>query len=248
VKSEFAEFIVRVPVFSALLPQAACHGSAMKTATGFVVRNPLELLIGFVRHWYPMYDGVQVPQDNSLRVTEIALSTMISSRISGNTGGAIWRDARCAVEKALAEIPHEVDLLDIPEGEAIPGEEGMSCAISAMCDITRCKLSVATKILHKKRPGLIPIFDSVVEGLYWPTWCPSVKDRAWGDYAVELTRWVHKDMLSVSSELRKLRDRMQKNRTPMTGCRILNVLMWAVRSENEDWLRELGKGAPFSST
>ena len=64
---------------------------------------------------------------------------------------------------------------------------------------------MATKILHKKRPGLIQIFDSMVEGHYYPTWCPSVKGRSWGDYAVALTRLVHKDMVSVADELQSLR-------------------------------------------
>jgi hypothetical protein len=44
-------------------------------------------------------------------------------------------------------------------------------------------------------------------------------------------------------ELRALRSMLAKNGTPMTACRILNVLMWAVLSENEEWLRELVRSA-----
>ena len=83
----------------------------MQTASGFRVRNPRTLLIGFVNHWYPMYDGVEVAQDNQLRVVEIALSTMLNSRISGNTGEAIWRKARATVEASLSQIPPHIDLL-----------------------------------------------------------------------------------------------------------------------------------------
>ena len=209
----------------------------MKTITGFEVKNPSELLLGFVNHWFPLYDGVEVAEDNELRVIEIALSTMLNSRISGNTGGAIWREARQQVGESLAKIRVGVDLLDILETEPIPDESAISLAITAICNVHRSKLAVATKILHKKRPGLIPIFDSVVEGHYWPRWCPSVKGRSWGDYAVALTRLVHKDMRSVAGELCDLRCLLKERGTPMTGCRIFNALMWAGLSKNEEWLR-----------
>ncbi len=213
----------------------------MRTATGFQVENPRELLFRFVHHWYPLYDGVAVAEDNELRAIEIALSIMLNSRISGNTGGDIWRKARPQVEEALAGIRIGVDLLDVPEGDTIPDESDISRAITALCNVHRSKLAVATKILHKKRPGLIQIFDSVVEGHYHPTWCPTVKGRSWGDYAVALTRLIHRDMLSVTSELQDLRCALKENGTPMTGCRIFNALLWAVLGKHEEWLRALAK-------
>src|SRR5262245_21356341 len=130
----------------------------MQTASGFRVTNPLELLMGFVNDWYPTYDGVAVAQDNQLRVVDIALSIMLNSRISGNTGAAIWHTARTTDKAALSQIPPSIDLLNIAPNEPIPGETAIEQAIDAMCDVERSKLAVATKILHKKRPGLIPIF------------------------------------------------------------------------------------------
>jgi hypothetical protein len=213
----------------------------MKTITGFQVRKPRELVIGFIRHWYPMYDGVKVPENNVLRVMEIALSVMLNSRISGNTGGVIWRDARKQVEAALAIIPRGKDLLDEPGEAPVPGESGISQAVNAMCKVRHCKLAVATKILHKKRPGIIPIFDSKVAEHYSPHCSLNAKDCTWGDYVIALTRLVHKDMLSVASELRELRKAAKDNGTPLTGCRILNVLIWAVQSGNDSWLRNVGR-------
>lgn len=183
------------------LLEAAIGPTAMKTVTGFEVENPRELLLGFVHHWYPLYDGVEVAEDSELRVSEIALSTMLNSRISGNTGGAIWREARLEVSEALRSVRVGMDLLDMLPTDLAPDEPGISRAITAICNVHRSKLAVATKILHKKRPGLIAIFDSVVEGHYHPRWCPTVTARSWGDYAVALTRLVHKDMLSIDAEL-----------------------------------------------
>ena len=36
----------------------------MKLASGFYIAHPRKLVLAFVKHWYPMYDGVQVLQDN----------------------------------------------------------------------------------------------------------------------------------------------------------------------------------------
>ncbi len=105
------------------------------------------------------------------------------------------------------------------------------------------KLSVSTKILHKKRPGLIPIFDSVVESQYYPQECPSVRRRLPGDYAIVLLQVVHKDMLSVASELRDLQSALAERRTPLTPCRILNALTWMVKAENEEWIVEQAASA-----
>jgi hypothetical protein len=207
----------------------------MQLATKLRIKNPRALLLAFVQHWYPMYDGVEVPQDNQLRVVEIALSTMLNSRISGNTAGDTWRGRR-SVEAALAGIPTGLDVLDVPAGDEIPGAAGIARAITELCTVRWVKLSVSTKILHKKRPGLIPIFDRVVESHYCPRGCLSVPHQSWGDYALALTAVVHRDMLSVASELRDLRAELQQRRTPMTACRILNVLTWAVKSDNANWL------------
>ena len=124
----------------------------MKLASGFYIAHPRKLVLAFVKHWYPMYDGVQVLQDNELRAPDIALSTMLNSRISGNTAGVIFRE-REPVEAALKEIPPCVDLLDVGTGDDIPGAGGISRAITAMCNIKRVKLSVSTKVLHKSAPA-----------------------------------------------------------------------------------------------
>jgi len=213
----------------------------MQTASGFSVENPLELLLGCVQSWYPMYDGVEVAQDHQLRVVEIALSIMLNSRISGNTGEKIWRKAGATVEAALSQIPPHIDLLSIPSNEPIPGEMAIGQAVDSMCAVRGSKLAVATKILHKKRPGLIPIFDSYVEGHYWdsPLLTPTYRHASWGRYAIGLMRMVRADLDSVHDEIQELRETLEENHTPLTGCRILNALMWAVLSGNDHWLREL---------
>jgi hypothetical protein len=206
----------------------------MKLLSKLNIPNPRKLILAFVEHWYPVYDGVPVAQDNDLRASDIALSTMLMSRISGVTAGYIFR-AKEPIEDGLAKIPANLDLLDVAADDGIPGAEGISQAITAICAVKRAKLAVSTKILHKKRPGLIPILDSVVVGHYAQS-CPTDANRTWGDYAMALTRLVHTDMLNVPSELRELESELKDNGTPLSPCRILNALIWTVKTKNENWI------------
>jgi hypothetical protein len=209
----------------------------MRLRSGLEIGNPRKLLRAFIRQWYPMYDGVAVAQDNQLLVTDIALSTMMNSRLGGTTGALIYR-ARGPIESGLSKIPAGLDLLDVVPGDELPGAAGISEAIAGMANVPRVKLSSATKILHKKRPGLIPVLDTVVEAQYFPKWCQPVPGRGWGDYAVGLIRVFHLDMLSVALELRELEYELEAAGTPLTPCRILNVLMWIARvgSGYEEWI------------
>jgi hypothetical protein len=211
----------------------------MKLASGLQIANPRKLLLGFVRHWYGQYDGVLIGHDNELCVVEIALS-MLESRSSNKTLMRIFA-RRKRIEEALSKIPANLDLLDVPSKESIPGVEGIGHAITELCSIPRVNLSVSTKILHKKRPGLIPILDRFVEAHYYPQWYSDHSKASWGNYAIDLIKMVHDDMLSVGNELRDLEKELQNTKTRLTACRILNVLTWIVKTGNEERIiKEVG--------
>lgn len=198
----------------------------MRLRSGLCVRNPLRELGKMVRRWYPVYDGVCVQQDDELRPTEIVLSVMLNSRISGDTGALIWQHRR-EVERHLANIPAGVDLIDLPGGAELPGIDAIARAFDSLCGLRRVKLGTAAKILHKKRPALIPIIDSRVYGYYHKRvihrWR---RGLSYGDQVAELVSHIHADMLSVENELRDLAKRMRANRTPLSHVRILDYFLW----------------------
>jgi hypothetical protein len=209
----------------------------MRLKTGLEVRNPRKVLRAFVTQWYAMYDGVPVAEDNRLRVTDIALSTMMNSRLGGTTAALVYR-GREPVETGLMRVPVGQDLLDVAAGEAIPGAAGIRDAIDAMVAVPRVKLSSATKVLHKKRPGLIPVLEPVVEAHYHPRWCQPPPGGGWGDYAVALIQALHGDMGEAAGELRDLTHELAEAGTPLTACRVFNVLVWIARvgSGYEEWI------------
>ncbi len=128
--------------------------------SGLEIRKPWDSLHRYMEYRYPLYDGVGIARDNQLGPVEIALSVMLNSQISGNTAQSIF-EIREKVDAGLAEIP-DANLIDVGAEKEIPGEVGIRRAVKAMCKLRRVKLSTCTKILHKKRPGLIPILDRLV--------------------------------------------------------------------------------------
>lgn len=190
---------------------------------------PESLLGDYVCRFYSWYDGQYVSQDCTLSEDNIWLSRELGSRLTYCERDAILAKGSKIGDK-LQDIPSDVDLLDIPEGGKIPGERALSELITIMCNIPGVKLAKTAKIIHKKRPGLIPVLDSVVECHYWPRWVPSVPGRRWGDYAIALIRTFHRDMHSVAGELREMRDQAGERGTPLTPCRILDILIWSVKT------------------
>jgi hypothetical protein len=64
------------------------------------------------------------------------------------------------IADALATLPTDVTLLDCEQMVSL--EPDIAAAVAAMCAVPGVKVSIATKMLHKKRPHLIPVMDTVV--------------------------------------------------------------------------------------
>lgn len=120
-------------------------------------------LMQFLAHEWELYNGIPVAQDTCLYLYEILLSIMMNSRLdTAEKVRSIWT-GRGPVEEVLARIPAEVSL----EAPSVPWDE-LAALFDAFCQIKHAKWAVATKILHKKRPGLIPIYDSVLSEYFTP--------------------------------------------------------------------------------
>ena len=219
----------------------------MQLRSGLEIHDPWQTLHQMRERWFDAYDGVSVATDSELRVSEIALSVMLNNRISGNTAFEIW-EQRAPIEEALQAIGND-DLLEaairrngLPLTEAqlrsisnsdllsaengIPYYQQLERMINATCGIHRVALGSATKILHKKRPALIPIFDSRVHGYYCTRLPRPRRCGKTGEHFLRLTRLFHADMLSVAQELRDLREQFTRLQKPLTASRILDHLIW----------------------
>ncbi|WP_251149765.1 DUF6308 family protein [Cellulosimicrobium sp. Marseille-Q4280] len=68
--------------------------------------------------------------------------------------------------RLLAEIPHDLELVDV---ESIPDDWAPNRLWAALRDVRGIGWVTAGKLLARKRPRLIPVYDSVVQEAVTPT-------------------------------------------------------------------------------
>ena len=111
-------------------------------------------------------------------------------------------------------------------GQAIPGLAAIAAAVDCMCEVKGVKVPKATKILHKKRPNLIPVFDSRV-GLYYAARLRNPKFDLDADDISSLLESFRQDLQAVTEEVRNLKRELDATNVRLTNIRILDHLIWA---------------------
>jgi len=191
--------------------------------SGLLIEDLQAKLDGLFSRWYELYDAVPVPRDDTLRPEEIALCIMMNSRMSGNTGLAVW-ERRAAIEAALQRIPPDADLA----GEDVPWQTVQEL-LDPFQTIRRAKLGIATKILHKKRPGLIPMLDMLLQGHYRRRL--TTRAKTLGGYGVSLIKLLREDLLAELPAVTALCEVAARQQKPVTPVRMLDHLVWSQLAE-----------------
>ncbi len=140
-----------------------------------------------------------------------------------------------AVERLLHRIPKDAEL------SSKLGEEVL-CAVAYLfeeaCRASGTALAVASKILHRKRPLLIPMLDNVVVNMhYWKALCganpPAWFDRTWlktgaSSDPTQYMRLMGDEIDANKSALAQLRKRLA-SLVPSTisDVRLLEVTLYA---------------------
>src|SRR6059058_3873798 len=121
------------------------------------IGDPLTAALGFLERW-----TVQ-PADASGPATfgegDLRLANRGGARISAAEIAAIL-ERRGKIERALRKIRPDASLAD--ETSSIPWIP-LTRLFDAFADIRGVGLAKMTKALHRKRPALIPMLDSVVQ-------------------------------------------------------------------------------------
>jgi hypothetical protein len=183
-------------------------------------------LVRMLSHEWELYDGVAVPRDDTLRLDEILLSIMMNSRLdTAEKVRSIW-NGRQAAENALAKVPREASLCD-----QCVDWDSLADLLQAFCAIKWAGWAVATKILHKKRPALVPIYDSVMIQYYKDREKPPIR---WGtpngQKLVRELQVFRQDLLECQDRIAELCATAAANGWPVTPVRALEAIIWI---ENE---------------
>src|SRR5512133_521637 len=147
---------------------------------GVEVEHPLELALEFLAA-YSSFDAYDPSAPGSFDEGDLRLANRGGARISAAEIGAIL-ERRTEIERALRKIQPDASLADAASSVPwIPLQE----LFDAFAGIRGVGFSKMTKALHKKRPALIPMLDSVVQAYLDE---PPKKESPFAQQAIDLVR------------------------------------------------------------
>ena len=185
---------------------------------GVEIEDPLGAVLGFVEaRW--AYDVADPPEPASFGEPDLRLANRGGARISAAEIAAIL-ERRRAIERALRTIAPLASLA----ASSVPWPE-LRQLFDAFADIRGVGLSKMTKSLHRKRPALIPMLDSVVQK-YLEDDDPGAK-APFGDRALGLVRGYKSDLDRNRAGVRAVQQELTRRGYEVTEVRILDLLIWS---------------------
>ena len=198
------------------------------------IKHPEEMLLAFVKNEWEIYDGQPNAQDSILSLFDILVSVSMNSRLdTADKVRSIW-DGRRDVEKALVAIPVDARLTDEK-----PPWDALANLFEVFCRISYAKEAVSTKILHRKRPSLIPIVDRVI-GIYVNKVRGSDPvGKCLGKRLADQVR-VFRDVLIESlPRVSELSAVASQAGYPITNVRTLEILIWTATEPNKYYRKQV---------
>jgi hypothetical protein len=177
---------------------------------------------------WPYYDGLHTGSSRDELNDGDLLAPALLNVNPGIHGFASLRSLRPHLEKGLRDVDDKVDLANATETDM----EAVAALYHPLGNRGLLGVSATTlsKVLHRKRPRLIPLHDRHVKAAYVPDRFPSVKDRSWEEYMVCLMKEMRFDLKSQMAGWKKvLADAGSANPT-LTPLRAMDIVVWSLGS------------------
>jgi hypothetical protein len=190
---------------------------------GVEVENPLGLALEFLVA-YSSYEGNATSGPASFDESDLRLANRGGARISAAEIAAII-GRRGEVERALRKVDPDASLAG--PTSAVPWIS-LTQLFDAFADIRGIGFSKMTKALHRKRPALIPMLDSVVQS-YLTSDDPGTRlQGSFGERATALVRSYKRDLDRNRSTLQAVQEELASRGYRLTEVRILDILIWSL--------------------
>jgi len=190
---------------------------------GVELENPLELVLEFLEA-YSSNEAYDSSGPASFDEGDLRLANRGGARISATEIATIL-ERRDEIERALREIRPDASLADATS--SIPWLP-LTRLFEAFADIRGVGFSKMTKALHRKRPALIPMLDSVVQA-YLTRDDPATRALgSFGERATALVRSFKRDLDRNRAALREIQGELASRTYRLTEVRILDLLIWSV--------------------
>jgi hypothetical protein len=189
---------------------------------GVEVENAVEQALEFLSA-YSGYEAHDSSGPASFDESNLRLANRGGARISAAEIAAIL-ERRGEIERALRKIDAGASLADAKSSVPwIPLTE----LFDAFADIRGIGLSKMTKALHGKRPALIPMLDSVVQGYLTKNHSGTRSSGTFGECAIALVRSYKRDLDRNRWVLREIQQELASRTYQLTEVRILDLLIWS---------------------
>jgi hypothetical protein len=197
--------------------------SAIILRGGVELAHPLELALEFLAA-YSSYEAYDSSSPVSFDDGDLRLANRGGARISAAEIAAIL-ERRGEIERALVKVRRDASLADATS--SIPWIP-LTRLFDAFADIRGVGFSKMTKALHRKRPALIPMLDSVVQA-YLTRDDPGTRSAgSFGERAAALVRSYKRDLDRNRSVLHELQRELASRAYRLTEVRILDLLIWSL--------------------
>lgn len=151
--------------------------------------------------------------------SDLRLANRHGARISA-AQIAVVLERRGAIERALRSIPSHASLAGAASSVPWPP---MRQLFDAFAGIPGVGFSKMTKVLHPKRPALIPMLDSIVQK-YLKGDDPGT-EAPFGERALALAQGYKRDLDRNRLAMRKIREELARRGYELSEVRILDLLI-----------------------
>jgi hypothetical protein len=190
---------------------------------GVEIEDPLTVVLGFLEEGWA-YDVSDPPGPWSFDESDLRLANRGGARISAVEIAAIL-ERRPAIQRALAAISPGASLAGA--ATSVPWLP-LRQLFDAFADIRGVGFAKMTKALHRKRPALIPMLDSVVQRYLEDDDLGA--QAPFGERALGLVRGYKRDLDRNRATLRAAKQELAKRGYRITDVRILDLLIWSVEA------------------
>lgn len=206
-------------------------------AKRFPIPNPEERVREYLRvEIFRGYDDKHAV-DNIISQEDIRAANQLYARIGHETAKRLQTSLE--LQKNLLKVKND-ELGAISHNDWIKVKNQMYALLKTACAINGVGLAVATKVLHLKRPKLIPILDSFVISLLMNKDITSANKDYLPQIGVDAMEIIRGDLIQYQDEFVNLNKKFSSS-IPLEKIRIYDILAWST----EKWDIQGNTTAPY---
>jgi len=202
----------------------------VRFGNGLTIRNAEAKIRGYCRvEVYWGYDD-RCRVDDRIALEDIEAANNLFAGIRPGAALAILKSSE--IPAGLAALPDE-ELDEIPPERWEQSQWDLARLLWAFCSLRWVDLAVATRVLHLKRPHLIPILDPSVVRFLLGSDPSTVEDKEklvhLGLAAIEIIR---QDLMANRRAFRRLESALSDLPIPLPRVRLYDILAWSTEKWN----------------